>query len=1345
MHFSDHYDGSNDPFEGDLTVYLRGLPIGAHATKATVKLTPVAFAKDFLFDSSTGAGETGVTRDPSAQNQATYWAIADLHARRTISAIIASREQDQESNPPVPVNDGRVSVQIELGGTWAGVASDGTILTAGKPPLILRLPLTPTSATGSLPISTALPALSSEKIKLTAVSDNIGTVNTSGKITLFGLTIRSVPTNINVRLDQMPSFWFRLGELAVADTSSDFAELLNAFLLTAPSENGYYHIPFVIHSDTIARLDIELNIDYVIEQAVLPPHLTEINLPYTFSTQPGIDETLSTVKLPREAIPVSGRTGAQIQGQFQPTRIAQGLIGEEPEVVFSVEVSPECSLAQAILVDREDSEGHKNNEIEVIGIDLPLGKTQSELTGLNVAIRADDDGKPASDVLASAEVKIAKPLPGQSTWGTATLATPFRVLPSERYWLILQSRDNIATWNAITEQSITPADATLPLQCSRDGGLSWRAATAPGARQKKLSALLRLRDKPDRFSIPVQLQIGKGPTAIRRTLEEYAPLGKIEFNFDFAERLAEHLAKPELASPCGTGELIINGSFDGPRHDDATRRLFGFDVGFAGGHDSSLNGTVDLSRGVDLTVERYIALAVSGKDQLRIDCAGSNPVQTSLAEVIRTINQAVGISIASGESKLQVTDKHGVKLLPWQQGLVPDGWWLPGESGGQIGRAKLLPSDVDSDIGTVSERVGATLAVSENEIAMLAQTVPVIEGCAYSLNFLYQYQLVSCVDFRDRLVSTGPNPFSERGVTFTAFEQFDQPDSPAGETPVKKTSIDDLDRGVRGLNCSDKLTVELPYKCKTVELTISAGVTSVDVLAYEEDEEGRKPHIIVLNTDDQIPWMLKVTGANIYKIEVVTGTRLPDQTDTLLHKICFEVTPDIQSGASVAQHLSPLSEIRWFSVDGQLIAQQNMELDIRNSKGEARLIAPSGAVHAEIRFVQPTPGVLFLDDVSFLPTLEGLVNTRFHVWELDAQGQPTVPLGWMRSNGWVDQGNYDSRRVYIKLSGAGPEDAVLMQTIASVDAGKPYELRVTAHPEPLFAENVATRSVSQRTRLELHWLDNDKQIGEPVILPLDRRDFPKHGWSGIAPANATQAEIRLIQPKDKDKGNLIVKSVSLMRVDLVDVPLTFLAEAPGELNISNLRVTYDLSQPPEEEFSQISSSAQPARSMSLMRELRSSESAVQPARAVCTVTAGTMATPSESLLAQMPANIVAGVGQRFSKILSTLSPPVTTIAELAALDPQIEIKGIPPERQLELKTAAEMILAIDFKGELFDSLGQEQLDTLLTLEPSILAKRAGRSITDAEQFQRGLRALRLLIKNDEFQNLHLADLISPSV
>ncbi|HVF99135.1 MAG TPA: hypothetical protein VND68_04805, partial [Chloroflexia bacterium] len=282
MNLTDFYLGSNDPFEGDQTIWLRSLPVGARVTRATLRLIPRSqpgerdFTERIAFNDLTGTGYRGAMREPARLADAGPAAVADLHARRTVSGVTAAQEGNRGS---------LASVQMDIGGIWVGLASDGTILAPDKQPLVLILPPTPASGEPG-PTPLPLPLLTTSRIKLTAVSDNEGTPAGTGNVSLYGVSVRSIPAGISVRLGQMPPFWVRVGELSAGEVSPDFAPVLNAFLASAPAENGFYAVAFVLHSDSIARLDVEASIDYMIDQEGLPPHLPEVTLTYNTSAQP---------------------------------------------------------------------------------------------------------------------------------------------------------------------------------------------------------------------------------------------------------------------------------------------------------------------------------------------------------------------------------------------------------------------------------------------------------------------------------------------------------------------------------------------------------------------------------------------------------------------------------------------------------------------------------------------------------------------------------------------------------------------------------------------------------------------------------------------------------------------------------------------------------------------------------------------------------------------------------------------------------------------------------------------------------------------------------------------------
>ena len=721
MKLTETYSGNNQRFEGDLTLMLRTLPAGAQATKATLTLRPVApeggtlFRESLLF--SGNQGELGAEKTQGGNT-----IEVDFHARRTLARALGS--------------GGNFTLQVDMGGALVGVAADGTFLSGGGAPWTVVLP----------PTQDNLPTLTVSRFRLTRIS-------TGGGFDLSEVQLRSVPSNLQLRLGEMAPFWVRLGELAAADTSPDFSAVLNFFLTTLEAQDGYYQIPLTIHSDTLARLEVTLAVDYIIEQAVLPPHLQEVDLPFDYGTLPGASDSLLTVRLPRGAVPVKGRSQAGIRGTFDPSRLALDEPGDMPSTGV-VTVSPTCSLAQPLAAA---------TEIALTGIDLPLANTRPGLAGLNVTLVSDDDGKPSGSILAEAEVKVAKPVPDGRVWGSATLPQPFRILPGVRYWLVLQSRDGEADW------SVAAASAPQPtLQCSRDGGLSWRAAGGQGL-VLPLAAQLRLRHIPERFQLPVQLQIGKGPGAVRRRLDEFAPTGKVEFTFDFADKLKEHLERPEIGLGCGGESPLCNSDFFQPLPADASRRLLGFDSM----KQWDIEGQVDLRRGINLSVERFLTLSVDGGRPRRIDCAGAVPARTTLSEIIQAINRALGAKVASeattighsgvpegtGRLRLVSPQQHYGELIlhPWCSRGLPDCWQGSGERVQRLRRRRreeetqmtvlladpeLLPA-LAASLGPEKNPTPlacfapSELGVSSSAGARLTQRFAVSPECSYRFGLAY--------------------------------------------------------------------------------------------------------------------------------------------------------------------------------------------------------------------------------------------------------------------------------------------------------------------------------------------------------------------------------------------------------------------------------------------------------------------------------------------------------------------------------------------------------------------------------------------------------------------------------
>ncbi len=1155
MNLTEIYSGENEPFEGDLSLWLRSLPEGARASRATLTLKPVPppggslFRETIRFNGS--QGERGATL-----NSGSNFVEVDFHTRRTLLRAVGTGD-----NP---------TLQVDMGGAFLGVAEDGTFIANGAPPWTVDL----SADTDNLP------ALTVTRFRLTEAGTGSGTLN------LSQVDFRSTPSNLQVRLGQMPPFWVRLGELSQAATSPDFSEVLNFFLNDAAVENGFFQLPLVIHSETLARIEATLNITYVIERPVLPPHLSEVNLPYDFSTLPAAEEDLLMVRLPRGAIPVKGRNQASIRGAFEPSRIASGDPGESSSA-GEVTVTPQCSQAQPIEAEQE---------ISLSGIDLPLANTRPGFTGLNLSIVEDADGKPSGSVLATAEVKVGKPLPDGRVWGSATLPERFRILPGTRRWLVLQSRDGEAYWSVATGRSDLPT-----LQCSRDGGLSWRASGSTGLKPP-LAGLFRLRHVPEQFTIPVQLQIGRGAGSVRRRLDEFAPAGKVEFSFDFSDRLEEHLRRPGIPPACDGRSVLCNPDFSLPRPQDATRRLFGRDAISSWRVES----TVDLSRGINLSHERFIMLSVDGSPPRRIDCAGADPAHTRAEEIVAAINRGAGAKVAEitplpasaatlkPGSSLQLVSPLGdygtITLHPWCEKGLPECWEGSAARIYRLGRAHLH-----------DERGGVALLLADENL--------IARG-------LQQGESV----FR-------PACFAEKN-----------PAPPDGAGAILRQRF--------------TVSAECSYQLKL----------------------SHKTH----------------AGAN-----GDGNTCTPQALE------------------------APSLEIEWFDAIGNSLQSESTHLEVNGADKtligaaptEKRLCPPQNATQAELRLRHPAPANygLVLNNLSLTASAQAVQNHDFSRWE-QSSGQ-RVPAQWQLESGWTERALGRG----VRLRGDGPEEALMIQS-AAVTGDAVYRLQVQASSTAATTNSSGSSAAARRARLELVWKHQERSLGNPVSLTLDDPAFPTRGWQGPAPAEADQAELRLIQPQGA--ADLVVTEVRFEKQDMTEVPLTFLGESPGRLKISDLRIAYDL---PEVETAP--ASAIQARSLLSAGQI-----------------SGEVLRPAAAALADQPTAVISGVGKRYSEVLARHG--VRTIGQLAAFEKE-QIEGIHPARLIELRAAAELVLDSVAQVSVPDTIATHSVREIASRSSEELARLSGESTARARQLQRQLRAQLYLLDNKALEEMTLGALTTP--
>ncbi len=537
----DRFAGSAVPFEGERTLVVRNLPRGARVTSARVTLEPVAPHGGRLFEEklvfSGDRGQFGATK-----LRGSGFVEVDFHARRTLAAVKGS------------ALDG-ATLQVDLGGLYIEVSSLGTIWTPNDP--------TPKYELGS-DSGGPLPSLATNKLKLTSPA------NSSPE--LREVVVRSAPSNLTLRLGQDPPFYARPGELASAETCPDFARILQAFLGTATVVDGFYEIPLVVHSDTIGRLDVRVELEFVEEVNPLGNDLKQAVISFDHGSAARTGSGGMTVRLPAGARVIPGSTALRVRGSFQASRIVYGPTGGlKPSA--DVEVSEARALATPLRIGAG---------LKVSAVDLLLS-ANSNTAALTLDIVADADGKPWTESILPAPVDLAldRELAGSPTWVNVPLPREVELEAGVRYWLVLQSLSGSASWGVSARDEVealgtsgswtrfdevardAAAGRALGVAFTSNGGLSWREETAPDV-AGPLVAFVHLRDVPGGYEVPIELQVGEGPSARRVSLARFQPLGRVDFTLDFDDvaEAVNAFAAGAARAVAPQGEHLRNGEME---------------------------------------------------------------------------------------------------------------------------------------------------------------------------------------------------------------------------------------------------------------------------------------------------------------------------------------------------------------------------------------------------------------------------------------------------------------------------------------------------------------------------------------------------------------------------------------------------------------------------------------------------------------------------------------------------------------------------------------------------------------------------------------------------------------
>jgi YVTN family beta-propeller protein len=1188
MKLSNRFDGSLAPFQGDTTSLLKSIPAKAQIQRATAIVTPVdptrgfdPFVETITFDRA--QGDWGATKSLAPGG----WVEVDFHGRRTLASVRGT-------------NLINTTLQVDLGGAYIEINGNGAV--KGPPP------------DGPYVIksnSYALPSLAVTKFKLTKPVPPPPPPQPPPDPDITEVAIRSIPTNVSLRLGLLPAFWTHLGDLTGPETTPDFAAVLQAFLTNAEVENGFYVVPLILHSDTIGRLTVELEIEYLVQETALPSGLSEVALPFDFGGPPKTQPDVLQIVVPANSRVAARGTTARVTGAFEETRIVYNPL-EFVAPAGAVEILPALSHAQSISLD---------SDLAATAIDLLLGVT--ETSKLQLDLRNDFDGKPDNTSLLPepVPVELTGPVSGalgpevaaRFKWISVALPTEVRFQSTKkvkRYWLVLQSIEGKVDWSV----AAAPGANALSMQRTQDGGLSWRETSIGGP----VAGFFRLRRKPERFQMPVELQVGTGTEAVRINLDRFAPMGRVDFTLDFdevAEALNQHLASASSSS-CPEIEHLANGDFEQwlvtgdtigtPLRIRNNQTAETAAVVFAPDGKLAYVGNGGL-RLIEVACDRFIPDRVnfdSGVEAIAIHPDGTRAYILSGGNLsildtakLKTLGESVNKDGAIRELALS---PDGQTLFAMEQlsvwAVSTDGLEqsvLPGKT--------TLTNAVFGKIQFEQTQTPRALAVAPDghHVYVAFTTGLTTKGDVRIFDSANPQSLPDIIpvgrdpralaltpDGKFALVVNGGD--SKLQIIDTAQRVTVGEAITVGGSPIAVAVSPDGNKAFVSNSGDDTISVIDLAQRKVVETIQELGGSP---FALAIAPQGDRLYVVITNDGSvrsipiglRLPAEWELTSGAVthlcfpapFHLAAVLGT--VSQKQNLRPTALSQVSPVADSCLyefsfwGVASEPGALAEVFWLGQDCALLRADNVSIEtLKTEFGDqasgaefinqvsspeskpplalhrVRLMSPSGAEQAEVRFSVPDGMVAVVTQVSLAGTTESVANADFSLvqegrlagWIISPTTAPGVALLATTDGG-------------IRVRNASAEVSRLVQTIP-VQGSQPFAMEFQG-------QTLAQRSTQNSPRLELRWLKADgAQAGEPTTLDISPTGFNSSVAQGTSPVEATQAEIHLVVPANTTQE---VKRISLRFSTPTVVPVTFISQAPGELTVSDLRVAFDQAEP----------------------------------------------------------------------------------------------------------------------------------------------------------------------------------------
>ena len=1167
------HDGGADPFEGERELVLRRLPADARIVAARATITPIdasggsdPFVEEIGFTNPAGTlGEWGAT-----QVRGPGWTEIDFHTRRTLAGFRGSQLANAR-------------LQTDLGGSFVTVDQNGAILAPGGTPL-------PLANDGPVP------GIAASRLRIASpVAGDLPS--------LASVRIRSVPTNVTLVLAGRPALWFRSGELTVPETTPDFGPLLAAYLADgAQVADGAWVLPFVLRSDAIARLLVEIEIEILRLAPLLPAGLPEVKLAYDYATVPRAGSAAIEVALPAEALPVAAASEGRLTGAVAESRIAWGPVGET-ESVGTVAISPSRSAAQPVVLS-ERPDGY-----EIVGLDLPLAAIDRQAR-LQVDLRIDDDGKPGSDSLLPAPVPVAltRAGAGGETWVPVELPRPL-TLRTGRVWLLLQSAEGEAAWSVAAAPN-----GAVPLQASDDGGFSYRAAGIAGV---PVAALLRLREQPRAFRMPVSLALGTGEDTVRVDLSRLSPLGRVDFAFsipEIAEGLSTALAL--AGAPAGTpggGELLADPRFarwsisgdelGAPRPFQLEARAETAFVRMApdgqtayvalshletlrfiawntelGGIAWRLDSDVEGPRGLAIDPAGRFAYILLGGRIAVIDLATHRFAGTPLpADEGDVLPDPAAIAVSADGSRIAIAGNVADNNLTPASLAVYDA-----EAFANLARRRAeRATDARLHRTILSGGNPAAVAFSADGTRLYVLTGQ-LDADGGSTGQLLAYDAQSLVSppasasFDGAPRALAPTP-DGRSLLVLVTDRLDRYDAatlapggslPLTEGPFEALAIEPGGRRALLVGRGGLLAVGLaPAGMQRVTGPGLRATTDVAVSLQGDRAVVAEPGsglLIPIGVPRPLDWTvtagqarpLTLTGAAGAGVTLGTPARNnlstagrtgPPPGPSALSQVVpvaagrtYELSFEARATGESA------AEVLWRDADGGVLATETIPIRnpgtyrsrFRPPAGATATIGAIAATAAEIRFVVQD-GIALVRNASFREPANALLNGDL----LGPAGE--TGSGWQQEPAAAPGFLISASATGSQVRNAGANPVVLRQEV-EVEAGAPFELTVQARSGGAAPATAGLRFLAADASL----------VGPATLIEIPLHGFDQAMATGVVPAGATRAEVALnLLP---GAALLVNGGIELRAQPRLRIPLAFLAEAPGELAVIGGSIAWDV-------------------------------------------------------------------------------------------------------------------------------------------------------------------------------------------